>query len=159
MDAQEAAPDTSPATWVGYEPAGEDESLRVAIVAFSKAASARATFERWIGGSAAVATSIVTLSIFASLSASPSELVKLLAGLVSAASVALISLDKFSGKSPSTLLLKRAGEFTRLRNDLLFDGDAAFRRVSDMHSELIGTEPTANEKYWKAAWKQVRQES
>jgi hypothetical protein len=55
--------------------------------------------------------------------------------------------------------LKRAGEFTRLRNDLLFDGDAAFRRVSDMHSELIGTEPTANEKYWKAAWKQVRQES
>ena len=144
-----------PVEAVAADPEGEEESLHVGVVAYAKAASARAGFERWIGASAAIASSIVTLAIFSSLSASPNVVAKVVAGVISAAAAALVALEKFSGKASSALLLKRSGEFAKLWYKLRIEGEDAFEAVAYQHAELIGTEPAAGEKYWVAAREQI----
>lgn len=133
----------------------EEEALHVAINAYAKAASARQVTERWLGTSAAVASSIVTLSIFASLSSSPSMWAKLAAGALSATAASLVAVEKFSGKASSTLILRRAGEFAKLWYKLKLDGDSALAIVCYQHAELIGTEPAIDEKFWTMAREQV----
>jgi len=140
----------TPMTEIGTDPAKEEKSLHVAVVAYSKAASARAVWERRIGGGAAVASSIVTLSIFGSLSASADFWWKFATGILSVATAALVSLDKFSGKAPSPLLLRRAAEYSKLYYKLRADPNAFFD-VGVQHAELIGMEPTAPDKYWREA--------
>ena len=127
----------------------------MAVVAYAKAASARATYERWLGGAAAIASSVVKLSIFASVSASPSVGAKIATGLISVAAAALIALEKFSGKANSALLLKRAGEFAKLWYKLRIDRVDAFPVVAYRHAELIGAEPAVDDKHWAAAREQV----
>lgn len=98
----------------GLDAATEGVSLHVALVAYAKAASAREKLERRLSMGATAASAIVALSIFASLSASPSATAKLLTGILSAIAAALASLDKLSAKAPSSALLARAGELATL---------------------------------------------
>jgi len=137
------------------EAESEVKGLHVAVNAYAKAASARAGRERTIGVAAAVASSVVSLSIFASLSASPNVWAKVATGMLAAATAALVAAEKFSGRASSTVLLRRAGDFAKLWYKLKLEGESALTAVCMQHAELIGADPAVDEKYWRAARKQV----
>jgi uncharacterized delta-60 repeat protein len=121
------------------------------LVTYAKAASAREKLERRLSMGATAASAIVALSIFASLSASPSATAKLLTGILSAIAAALASLDKLSAKAPSSALLSRSGELATLRYKLARKGKSALAAVGTKHAELIGSPPAADDKYWTGA--------
>jgi hypothetical protein len=134
----------------------EQRSLHRGVIAFSKAASARAKIERQLENASTALAAVVSASIFASVSASPNTAAKVTVGTLSALAAGFSALEKLSTKAPSTGLGKRAGDYARLSYRLQLEGDSAIPSVFAEHAALIETPPFAGDEFWQQANTQIR---